>query len=72
LTSSILLPSPARTVSVGFTHPTLNLLTTSPATGAPQTIEEFDADCATLGVTAQCCLLPIVSLLTCDKSLDQC
>ena len=61
LTSSILLPLPARTVSVGFTLPTLNSLTTSPATGAPQTIEEFDADCATLGVTAQCCLL-LVSL----------
>jgi hypothetical protein len=69
LTSLILLPSPARTVSVGFTFPSLNLLTTSPATGAPQTIDEFDADCATLGVTAQCCLLPIVSLLTFVDSL---
>jgi hypothetical protein len=71
-TSSILLPSPARTVSIVPVFHTCNLLTTSLATGAPQTIDEFDADCATLGVTAQCCLLPIVSLLTCAKSLNQC
>lgn len=38
-----------------------HLLTRTLATGAPQTIDEFDADCATLGVTAQCCVLPIVS-----------
>jgi len=43
---------------------TTNLLTTVTAVGAPQTIDEFNAVCADLGVTAQCCVLPIVSLLT--------
>lgn len=63
----ILLPSPARTVSAGFALHTFNSLTTVPATGAPQTIAEFDAVCAGLGVTAQCCVLPIVSPLTFDN-----
>jgi hypothetical protein len=38
------------------------------ATGAPQTIDEFNAVCADLGVTAQCCVLPIVSLMPMSDS----
>lgn len=33
------------------------------ATNSPQTLEEFDAGCSETGVTAQCCVLPIVSCL---------
>ena len=35
----------------------------SSAPNAPQTLEEFDAACGETGVTAQCCVLPIVSHL---------
>lgn len=38
----------------------LAAITCENPTGAPQTIDEFDAVCATLGVTAQCCVLPIL------------
>jgi hypothetical protein len=61
LTSLILLPLPARTVSAILEFLAPIMLTINPAVGSPQTIEEFDATCATLGVTAQCCVLPIVS-----------
>jgi hypothetical protein len=64
LMSLILLPSPARTVRAAHVNVSTNVLTTVTAVGAPQTIDEFNAVCADLGVTAQCCVLPIVSRLT--------
>jgi len=70
LMSLILLLSLARTVSVAHNLLTLDLLTIDTATGSPQTIDEFDAVCAGLGVTAQCCVLPIVSF--CDRPILSC
>jgi hypothetical protein len=70
LTSLTLLPSAARTVRdkskcrferATYVNSSTDKLSSAP--NAPQTLEEFDAACGETGVTAQCCVLPIVSHL---------